>query len=252
MDLDTADVFGQADRAHEDIFKSPSWETNTNAGETSIPFRAPEALMVPEDVPVLQPTELGDNIQSLGSSTPKDTTAIAARDEPDVDSDLDVLRAEDVATQQENGSVESGSDVVVVQSDVTSRRLKKTNETEVWRGTVPEGNIEIRLSQLSRTRCQAFEEVQNDIIEDIMSEMTSRSGRKYYEVKFTDGRKEMVSCFIQSFSSRQELLCCSRDPCFGRPSSALFSAIVLLHTKHCGDLLWWFRRFHGYSTSSTF
>jgi hypothetical protein len=252
MDLDATDVFGQADRAHEDIFKLRSWESNTHAGETSSPFRASEALMAPEDVAIPQPSEVEDKRQSSESSTSKETTSIAAHDVPDANSDSVMLRAGGVATQQDNASVESDSDVVVVQSDVTLRLSKKIIETEIWRGPVPEGNVEIRLSQLPRTKCHAFEEVQNDIIEDIMREMTSRSGRKYYEVKFTDGRKETVSCFVQSFSSRQQFLCSSRDPCFGRPLSALFSAIVLLQAGQYGNLLWWFRCFHCYSTSATF
>jgi hypothetical protein len=203
MDLDATDVFGQADRAHEDIFKSRSWESKTNAGETSSTFRAPEALMALEDVPLPQPSEVGDKRQSSESSTSNEVTAGPARDIPDADSNFDMLRAGDVATQQDNASGESDSDVVVVQSDVTSRLSKKTNETEIWRGPVPKGNVEIRLSQLSRSRHQAFGEVQNDVIEDIMREMTSRSGRKYYEVRFTDGRKETVSCFVLFSPSQQ-------------------------------------------------
>lgn len=69
-------------------------------------------------------------------------------------------------------------------------------EFEIVRGRVPKTNIEVALPPLALAEKAGYAMVHSDVIENVLGETRSRSARrKYYEVEFTDGRSQLVSCF---------------------------------------------------------
>jgi hypothetical protein len=87
----------------------------------------------------------------------------------------------------------SDSDLIIVQSDVGASQRKNAKETEVVNGPIPPRNIEVAIPDLPRAKRRSFRELHSDVIEEVLSETISRSGRKFYQVEFTDGRAQMVS-----------------------------------------------------------